>query len=259
MRFSGFLSFLFWVEKKKHMPFVRVVNYHEVFPKDFANFKKQINWLGKHYTFVSFSEFREFLRGELLLQKPGLLLTFDDALESNYTVLYPFLREHGLHALFFVPVGLLGKNGYMSSTQVKECLDSGIIDIGSHTINHRALVDDLSQSETDFEVIKSKHLLEKYLSTRIDSFCWPFGENNCYSIASFSAFLSAEYRFGFTTYSEPITTGTCSDCLPRTNLQTFWDVSEVAFQMSSYHDRRFRPRKCAIFEHYRTAKNGGRK
>ena len=237
------------------MPFVRVVNYHEVLSEDFRNFKKQIRWLSKRYTIISFADFRSFLKHGGSFSKPGLLLTFDDALESNYSVLFPYLKMHGLHAVFFVPYGLLGKPGFMRTEHLKECVQSGLIEVGSHTINHKALKETLSDRETFFEVRESKKMLEETLSIKIDSFCWPIGDNDCYSVASFSAYLESGYEYGFSTFSEPVAVpSTCKDYLPRTNLQTYWSISEVAFQMSSYHDRRFFARKKAVIDSYIKAK-----
>ena len=102
-----------------------------------------------------------------------LTITFDDGLLNNYTTAYPILREYGLTAYFFILVGKVGKNGYMSWEQIKELRKAGMT-IGSHGITHRILTG-MSAKDLDYELEDSKKVLEKNLDCEIDCLSIPRG------------------------------------------------------------------------------------
>ena len=77
------------------------------------------------------------LNGEQPLEPRSVLLTFDDGLESLYTVAFPLLRAHGMAAVAFVVPGFIGHPGFCTWDQLREMHESGVIDVQSHTLFHR--------------------------------------------------------------------------------------------------------------------------
>ncbi len=90
-------------------------------------------------------------------------LTFDDGYADNYIYAYPILKKHGFFATIFVIANkvtegikratyeelidinstdkvkeLLGKSEYVSWEELNEMLNSGIFEVGSHSLNHKA-------------------------------------------------------------------------------------------------------------------------
>jgi len=75
---------------------------------------------------------------------------------------------------------LAGKlpHALMSWEQLTEMQTSGLVDIGSHTCNHKRLSTTLSNDELHHEIRDSKLLLEEKLASPIDLFCFPNGDYN---------------------------------------------------------------------------------
>lgn len=100
------------------------------------------------YTPVSLSQLRDFVqKGKALPEKP-VCITFDDGYASNYSLAYPLLLKYRIPAAIFV-VGIhMGAETYRDTDiaitphftyeQAREMLDSGLVDIQSHTYDmHR--------------------------------------------------------------------------------------------------------------------------
>jgi peptidoglycan/xylan/chitin deacetylase (PgdA/CDA1 family) len=95
---------------------VRVVTYHGVLPKGYqitdpfldntllriAAFRSQLKLLKKHYNVITPEQFLHWLRTQEELPPRSVLLTCDDGLLNNLTVMLPVLQEEGLQCLFFV-------------------------------------------------------------------------------------------------------------------------------------------------------------
>lgn len=57
--------------------------------------------------FIDFYQFMKVMKGELKLEKPFHLITFDDGYEDNYTYAYPILKELGIPFVIYVSVDLI--------------------------------------------------------------------------------------------------------------------------------------------------------
>lgn len=71
-------------------------------------FRSQLEFLSKHYRFVTLQQvIRALDRGEPLPVRAALI-TFDDGLKNNYSVAYPVLKEMGIPAAIFLTVNMIG-------------------------------------------------------------------------------------------------------------------------------------------------------
>ena len=61
--------------------------------------------------------------------------------------------------------------------QITEMLDSGLIDIGSHTCRHVRLNENTSAAQIRDEIVNSKQVIEKHTNKTIDTFCYPNGDH----------------------------------------------------------------------------------
>src|SRR2546422_768176 len=82
--------------------------------------------------------------------RPGVRLHFDDGNASDLTTVLPALLARGLAATFFLPVGLLGRPGFLELQHASELADAGMT-IGSHGLHHRPWPT-LSPDELDDEI-----------------------------------------------------------------------------------------------------------
>lgn len=72
-----------------------------------------------------------------------VVLTFDDASKSHYSVARPLLLKHRFGATFFVTEGwdfATNKRDYMTWEEIKQLHDDGF-DIGNHTVDHMSVTD----------------------------------------------------------------------------------------------------------------------
>jgi peptidoglycan/xylan/chitin deacetylase (PgdA/CDA1 family) len=107
---------------------------------------------------------------------PEIIITFDDGDATNYITAFSLLKEYGLKAYFFIIASRVEQKGYMNWEQIKELSKSGMI-IGSHGMTHRILTL-LSPKELNYELRKSKEILEDRLKQPIDYFSIPRGFYN---------------------------------------------------------------------------------
>lgn len=106
---------------------LRVVTYHGVLPEGYrttdafldntlisiAAFRSQLRLLKRHYNVIAPHRLQDWLTSDQALPERAVLLTCDDGLLNNLTVMLPILREEGLQCLFFVSGASLGHDPEM--------------------------------------------------------------------------------------------------------------------------------------------------
>jgi peptidoglycan/xylan/chitin deacetylase (PgdA/CDA1 family) len=70
---------------------------------DIEDFKQQIGYLERYYSFVSMEDVIRALYGEGSIPQNAVLLTFDDGYLDHYKYVYPVLTERQIQGSFFVP------------------------------------------------------------------------------------------------------------------------------------------------------------
>jgi peptidoglycan/xylan/chitin deacetylase (PgdA/CDA1 family) len=87
-----------------------------------------------------------------------VVLTFDDATASQYSVVAPLLKEYGFGATFFIcefPPNFADTSKYMNWRQIRE-LDRMGFEIANHTRNHPAIA-----KLTDDKIIEQLNYIER--------------------------------------------------------------------------------------------------
>lgn len=139
------------------------------------NFRRQMEFLScRKYNVISLADFVRAVSNEEKLPRNSVVLTFDDGYADNFTWAYPVLKAYHLPATIFVIVDGIGKEGYLSYTQMEEMLSAGIIDIGSHTLAGDYLPGK-SRERLEQEIGVSKKLLDERLNRKIAFLCYPIG------------------------------------------------------------------------------------
>jgi len=152
-------------------------------------FEKQLEYLNKHgWRFHTMSE---LVRLPLPLPPKCVALTFDDGYEDNYKQMLPLLEKYDARATVYLVVdrhnrewsskrkkknrsGELMREPKLLDSQVLKLIESGRVEIGSHTVTH----DNLTALESDqkqHEIVESRNLLEKRFAKPCLAFCYPFG------------------------------------------------------------------------------------
>ncbi|MCY3813398.1 MAG: polysaccharide deacetylase family protein [Gammaproteobacteria bacterium] len=171
-------------------------------------FEQQLRHLtenGWHFAFLS-------ELADLAGTPKTVVLTFDDGYRDNYTAAHPLLAKYGAKATLFLVVdrfdrdwsttkkahhdsGELMREEKLSDAELRTMLDSGLWELGAHTLTH-ALLTDLSDSERRHEVADAKTDIEAHFDTEVNAFAYPFG---IYTDEDVATVDQAGYRFAVTT------------------------------------------------------------
>ena len=154
------------------------------------DFEAQMQYLSENgYTPIFVSEIEEANRYE----KP-IIITFDDGYKDVYTNAYPILQKYKLKANVYMISGWIGGDVYMTSDMTIEMSNSPLIEIGSHTVSHKALAN-LSNSDIEYEVSESKKTLEAMLNKEVKVIAYPTGSFD----ERVTSITSKYYQYGLST------------------------------------------------------------
>lgn len=179
-----------------------VVGVHETPVPLQAQFRRQLEWVSKHFTITTLEGFSRFWQSHPESEadaKPPVLFTFDDGRESNHTVAAPLLESFGGRGVFFVvpafaechaeealafyrsrinPNSKPGDERWedwkpMTPGQIADLANRGHA-IGNHTLTHQRLVG-LPPDILEREIGDSARKLTTWTKKPVDAFAWTFG------------------------------------------------------------------------------------
>jgi peptidoglycan/xylan/chitin deacetylase (PgdA/CDA1 family) len=152
-------------------------------------FEKQLRYLSENgWHFFTMSELVDL---KDLLPDKSIALTFDDGYQDNFTNALPILKKYKAKATIYLVVdrhnrewsskrkkknnsGELMSEPKLLDDQIKELLESGLVEIGSHTVTHDNLPL-VSEEQKHEEIVGSKKQIEELFGINCYSFCYPFG------------------------------------------------------------------------------------
>jgi peptidoglycan/xylan/chitin deacetylase (PgdA/CDA1 family) len=114
---------------------------------------------------------------KLYKYKKPVALTFDDCFIYFYKNAFPLLKKYNLKASIYVITDYINGENYLTTDQIKEMKESGIIDIQSHTLTHPKLTN-IPSEQLQKEVIDSKAVLKELFDINSSVFCYPYGIRN---------------------------------------------------------------------------------
>lgn len=162
-----------------------------------AQLEEQFEYLNKNgYTTLFADEYEEAYDVDL-----PVILTFDDGYEDNYTELFPLLKDYDIKATIFVVSDYIDKDGYLSSEQIKEMVDSGLVSIQSHTVSHVDLCS-LTEEELDRELRESCAAIAKITGRNVTSISYPGGYFNDDVIREVKRYFTYAYAIDTNEYSK---------------------------------------------------------
>ena len=160
---------------------IPVLMYHGVSDKpwgdtniftEVAKFKEQMDFLhNEGYQTLFISEIEEAKNYE----KP-IIITFDDGYIDVYQNAYPIMKQYNIKSTIFIITNYLD-GPYMTKDMVREVSDSNLVEIGSHTKNHKNL-STLNDNELQEEIVTSKQEIEEIINKTIKSFSYPYGSED---------------------------------------------------------------------------------
>ena len=140
-----------------------------------STFESQVQTLSAAgYTFLTARDLADILDGITPLPPKPVLLTFDDGHWDFDTVVLPILKKYNVKATAYIISGFLGGSDFMSPAQLQDVINSGLVEIGAHTVHHIALRG-RSADIVAKEINDSKNTLEQTYHVSVVSFAYPDG------------------------------------------------------------------------------------
>ncbi len=206
-------------------------------------FAAQLKYLrDKGFSVIGFQDLIDFLAGQRRLPRKSVILTIDDGYKSSYSVAYPLLKRYGFPATIFVYSDFIGAGAGVTWKQMREMVDSGLIDIQPHSKTHSDLTLKLEgESAAAYrkrlarEFSHPAELIKKKLGLPIHTFSYPYGAENDEVVKAAAAagykLAATVTRGGNPTFAHPLvlrrTQIYCGDSLKvfAKRLETFKKIS----------------------------------
>jgi len=125
----------------------------------------------------------DIISGTTHYSTQSAVLTFDDGYEDFYSVVFPLLKQYHMRATVYVIYDYIGRNGFLNEKQIRELVESGLVEIGSHTLDHVYLKQS-PKIYADKQIIESKNIFEERFGIKIQTFAYPYGAFNLENIAA---------------------------------------------------------------------------
>lgn len=116
----------------------------------------------------------DILEGKIPYASKSAVLTFDDGYEDFYTIVFPLLKKYQMKATIYIIYDNIGRRGFLDEKEIRELIGSGLVEIGSHTLDHIYLK--LSpKTVAKKQIFESKKLLEERFGIKVFTFAYPYG------------------------------------------------------------------------------------
>ncbi len=208
---------------------VPVLVYHRLGPRHLDSmtvttpvFQEQMSLIKERgYHVIPMRELIDFMQktGPAPLPK-SVVLTADDGHGSIFQDMYPVVKQYQFTVtLFIYPSAISNARWAMTWGQLQTLQNSGLFDVQSHTYWHpnfrnekerRALAD--YRKFADWQLLRSKEVLEEKLHKNVDLLAWPFG---IYTPWLMSEASTDGYIAAFSIERRPVTRSERMMALPR--------------------------------------------
>lgn len=150
--------------------------------KQFEQHLKILKFLG--YETITFRDLNK-IGLENRFDKKYIIITVDDGYKNNYEIMFSLLKKYNMKAVIYLVSDLkynkwdVDKYGeekleLMNDYEIKEMINSGLIEFGGHTMHHVSFYEtNLLEAEKEIQMNKEK--LEKKYNIKLTSFAYPYG------------------------------------------------------------------------------------
>lgn len=195
---------------------ITIVTYHSVSPNSYKyaitpkTFNRQMEFIKENYQIIRLNQIADAFN-HCRKEVRKLIITFDDAFASFYQFAYPTLRRLSIPCTIFIPSALIGRynvwdshKGLLPKIQIMDKQElltlsrEGLVDFGSHTINHVSMRN-LAPDEMRRQAVDSKKELETLFGLPITMFAYPYGQLGDMSKLTTRILSEAGYEIAVTT------------------------------------------------------------
>lgn len=155
---------------------------------------------------ISFAELGEFEEQGSIPEGNYAIITFDDGDSSWYTLVRQLLIDYNMKATFFLWTYMIGSDSFMTWEEVEDMSNYMVkggerpFTFGSHSYSHTYLYGNRSryatlseyQSFLDYELGRSKEIIEQHSPVDVNVFSLPYGDG-----AGDAEIIAAAVRSGY--------------------------------------------------------------
>jgi peptidoglycan/xylan/chitin deacetylase (PgdA/CDA1 family) len=148
-------------------------------------FESQLQYMESHgYHFIPLARYIGYRLGKAPAPPPGsVVITMDDGHKSVYTQALPLVKRYRIPVTLFIYPSAISNAAYaMTWAQLRTLKATGLFDIQSHTFWHpnfkiekRRLSPAQYSKFVDFQLRRSKAVLDEKLEINVTMLAWPFG------------------------------------------------------------------------------------
>ena len=176
--------------------------YHRFNENKYPSTNIQMNIFKEHIKIIKDLDYSFYHPGNLKndfdipKKEKKILITIDDAFLSFYEFAWPYLRDNKIPFILFVSTEAVGKEGYMSWSQLKTIEKEPFVFIGNHSHSHDYLVN-FKKEEFINDIEKANKIFINNLGYNPIFFSYPFGEYSQY----IKEYISKNFKFSFGQHS----------------------------------------------------------
>ncbi|MDD5416099.1 MAG: polysaccharide deacetylase family protein [Candidatus Daviesbacteria bacterium] len=144
------------------------------------------------FSFITTADLADALDNKASIDPKSVILTFDDGYRDFYTDVFPILKKYQVKAVVYIVPNFLDRSNNLTSWQLKEIAQSGLVEIGAHTMDHTYL-SGLPLERVEYEIKQSKEYFESNFGIKVVSFAYPYGafDNQIIDVVKKAGFKSA--------------------------------------------------------------------
>lgn len=162
---------------------IPILMYHEIsddplhaYSISRTNFEDQLKYLStnRYESLVPDEHLIRLEKDRHKVETRSVVITFDDAQVTNYTLAFPLLKKYGYQATFFIPTAFIGQNRTNLKKEHLVEMDREGMSIQSHSHSHPFL-NDLPPEGIYSELTISKEILEEVIQKEVTMLSCPGG------------------------------------------------------------------------------------
>ena len=144
-----------------------------------AALETHLEYISENYQVISMQDIYDYLTNGIELPENPIVLTFDDGWKGVYDYAYPILERYNLpFTIYLIASHYEQKDGYLSKEQIQEMLDSGLAELGNHTMHHPMLGNFFDKEMIKKEIKDAQNQMQKDFGVRPKTFSYPGGSYN---------------------------------------------------------------------------------
>lgn len=150
----------------------KIIYYHDFYEgKRYTDMGTSLSLLKQHLAIAEQCGYK--IVDKITKPDGELCLMLDDGFRGIWDC-RGFFYEKKIHPTIFIAKSLVGQEGYLTETEIKELSKHGWI-FQSHTVSHTSL-NDFGLDDLDFQLKESKSYLEELLGREVNEICAPQGK-----------------------------------------------------------------------------------